>query len=103
MKESIKFYSIDEFEIKIYYSNKVMKFLKLNHILSENTLDGLMIKSVKRINGKSIRVDLKELHGKLQGLFRVRKGDIRIIFQYIKGEIHIVNIETIAYRGDVYK
>jgi len=38
----------------------------------------------------------------LQGLYRIRKGDLRIIFRYYKGEIHIVNIEKIDFRGDVY-
>ena len=43
----------------------------------------------------------KSLHGKLEGLWRIRIGNIRIIYEPLvdKGEIRIIKIGS---RGDVY-
>lgn len=46
--------------------------------------------------------DIVALHGELQGLYRVRKGEIRIVFGYRNEEIILVNIERIDWRGHVY-
>ena len=46
--------------------------------------------------------NIKPLSGKLQGSFRLRIGNIRIIYS-IDDTIKIVYIEVIGFRGDVYK
>ena len=46
--------------------------------------------------------NIKALTGDLQGSYRLRIGDIRIIY-YIDDAVNIVFIEVIGFRGDVYK
>jgi len=46
--------------------------------------------------------NIKKLSGELKGSFRLRLGDIRIIYSVDEGK-HIVYIEVIGFRGDVYK
>lgn len=46
--------------------------------------------------------NIKPLSGELQGSFRLRVGNIRIIYS-INDTIKIVYIEVIGFRGDVYK
>lgn len=44
--------------------------------------------------------DIKKLSG--HNLYRLRVGDYRILYM-IDNEIHLINIENIDNRGDVYK
>lgn len=91
------------FKLDINYSKTSEKFvLKNKSIISFEKVRELLEKGIKKLNNHDINIDIKELKGKLQGLYRIRKGDLRIIFRYYKGEIHIVNIEKIDFRGDVY-
>jgi mRNA interferase RelE/StbE len=46
--------------------------------------------------------NIKPLSGELQGSYRLRIGNIRIIYS-INDTIKIVYIEVIGFRGDVYK
>ncbi|NLO18573.1 MAG: hypothetical protein GX121_01625 [Ignavibacteria bacterium] len=90
-------------ELEINYSKTSEKFvLKNKSIISFKKIRELLEKGIRKLNNQNVNIDVKELKGKLQGLYRIRKGNIRIIFEYYKGQIHIVNIETIDFRGDVY-
>ena len=104
MKEFNKIIEIDDFKISFNFSKDSIKFLKNHeHILLVETVYELIVKGVKKLNGITINIDIIELHGNLKGYYRILIGNIGIIFQYIKGEIHIENIESISFRGDVYK
>ena len=46
--------------------------------------------------------NIKPLTGDLQGSYRLRIGNIRIIYS-IDDSVKIVYIEVIGFRGDVYK
>jgi mRNA interferase RelE/StbE len=46
--------------------------------------------------------NIKRLSGELKGSYRLRLGDMRVIYSVDEGK-HIVYIEVIGYRGDVYK
>lgn len=46
--------------------------------------------------------NIKPLTGDLQGSYRLRVGDIRIIYS-VDDAVKIVFIEVIGFRGDVYK
>jgi mRNA interferase RelE/StbE len=46
--------------------------------------------------------NIKQLSGELQGSYRLRIGNIRIIYS-IDDTVKIVYIEVIGFRGDVYK
>ena len=43
------------------------------------------------------------MKGAFKGNFRVRMGDVRIVFAYLDGDVRIVTIDTIDFRGSVYK
>ena len=45
---------------------------------------------------------IKKLTGKLEGLYRYRIGNLRIVYQVFKPESRVAVIE-IGTRGDVYK
>ena len=90
-------------ELQINYSNASEKFiLKNKSLISFEQIRDLIEKSIKKLNNQDINIDIKSLKGNLQGFYRIRKGDLRVIFKYYKGEIHIVNIEKIDFRGNVY-
>lgn len=90
-------------ELQINYSNASEKFiLKNKRLISFKQIRILIEKSIKRINNYDTNIDIKALKGNLKGFYRIRRGDLRIIFKYYKGEIHIVNIEKIDFRGNVY-
>jgi len=46
--------------------------------------------------------NIKKLSGELKGSYRLRLGDMRIIYS-VDAEKNIVFIEDIGFRGDVYK
>lgn len=49
-------------------------------------------------------MDYKQLQGNLKDIFRIRKGNIRIIVKVVDDEIIIETIiEDIGFRGDIYK
>ena len=91
-------------KINIEYSKKSIKFIKKNtDILNIETVKKLILKSLQWIlYNQIINIDLKQLKGKEDNLYRIRKGNIRIIFKVQKGQIIIVSIKTIGYRGNVY-
>ena len=55
-----------------------------------------------RLKGENVNVDVKKLTGDWTGYYRLRKGEIRIIFSLNKSEKSLY-VEKIDYRGDVYK
>jgi len=46
--------------------------------------------------------NIKKLSGELKGSYRLRTGDMRIIYS-VDEEQNIVYIEVIGFRGDIYK
>ena len=90
--------------IQFNFYKSAEKFLAKNkNLISREDIKESLIKAVYRLNGYSVNIDLAYLKGALLGKYRIRKGDIRIIFEYFNNEIHVVNIEEIGFRGDIYK
>lgn len=66
--------------------------------------------TVRRLNAAFDRLaedpfhhyNIKPLSGELQGSYRLRIGNIRIIYS-VDDTVKIVYIEVIGFRGDVYK
>ena len=66
--------------------------------------------TVRRLNAAFDRLaedpfhhyNIKPLSGELEGSYRLRIGNIRIIYS-VDDTIKIVYIEVIGFRGDVYK
>lgn len=77
------------------------KFLRKN----QNIEDVLIIEIKKLINkleGETVNINFKKLSGIWDGYYRIRKGKIRIIVfpDYLN---KVIYVETIDFRGDVYK
>ncbi len=93
-------------EIKISYLKKAMKFLKKNSsIITEDEVDNLVIKFIKkRVFKIDTNIDFKQMSGAISDVYRIRKGNIRIIVR-LKDEAVIIEaiIVDIGYRGDIYK
>jgi mRNA interferase RelE/StbE len=91
-------------KLKISYSSKSLKFLSRNQsVISESNVEELIIKAIKIIYKlEIIAIDVKRLKGEYKNYFRIRKGDLRIIFRVYRGEIYIAEIHDIDFRGNVY-
>jgi mRNA interferase RelE/StbE len=93
-------------ELKLTYLKKAKKFLDKNKsLITESQVDELVIKFImSRFFGKDTNVDFKQLQGSLENIYRIRKGNIRIIIQVVNDEVIIeAVIEDIGFRGDIYK
>jgi mRNA-degrading endonuclease RelE of RelBE toxin-antitoxin system len=52
---------------------------------------------------EEVAIDLQRLQGSLHDFFRIRTGDIRIVFSVQYGLVHIASISQIDVHGNVYK
>ncbi len=91
--------------LRIDYSKQSIKFLKKNpHLLTIEQVDELIIKAMKRLlKNETTNIDLKSLQGNQKGYYRIRIGNIRVIFSYLENTIVIASVENIGFRGDIYK
>jgi len=93
-------------DIKLTYLKKATKFLNKNRsVLTESEVDALIVKFIKKkLYNIDVTIDFKQMKGDIQDIYRIRKGNMRIIIKLIDGEIIIEAIvEDIGYRGDIYK
>lgn len=92
--------------VKISYSRRSEKFLKGNSKdISEEEIEDLLIKAFKKIFlKKDSNIDLKKMKGVSFNLYRIRKGNIRIVFTITKeSEVNInIDINDIGFRGNIY-
>ncbi len=91
--------------LQIRYSKKANKFLETNsNTITEEKVDTLIISAIKKIfKIGDTNVNLKKLKGKLKGGFRIKKGNIRIIFFLKKDKILEASVHDIDFRGNIYK
>lgn len=91
--------------LQIVYSKKANRFLQKNlESITEEEVDTLIISAVKKIfKFEESNIDLKKLRGKLKGSFRIKTGNIRVIFLLEKDKIMKVLINDIDFRGNIYK
>lgn len=92
--------------VKISYSKRAEKYLNGNsNVISEEEIEDLLIKAFKRIFQKEdSNIDLKKMKGVSFNLYRVRKGNIRIVFSITKENENNVNVDIndIGFRGNIY-
>lgn len=86
---------------KIDVSRQADKFTKKENIKDEKLLS-LIQKFINYSKGVDENINVKKLKGKWEGYHRIRIGKIRIILKANFKEREIF-IDTIDYRGDVYK
>ena len=86
---------------RIVYSKDADKFLEKNPKRKDGIVSEIK-KVIRKHNGEKVSIDIKNLEGKWKGYSRVRKGKVRIIFK-LDLEDGYIFIESIDFRGDVYK
>lgn len=62
-----------------------------------------ILKAICGLTQEPPKGDIKPMQGKAFGLFRLRVGDYRIIYDISENEIRVLTIHDIESRGDVYK
>jgi mRNA interferase RelE/StbE len=91
--------------LRLDIQKKANKFLEKNSkTLTEKEVDTLIVLAIKEIYKiEKTNADLKKLKGKLKGFFRIKQGDIRIIFSLKKNKVLKALINDIDFRGNIYK
>lgn len=85
---------------RIDYSKDAGKFIRENNLQVEVSEE--LKKFLLRLKGVDVNINLKKLVGDWDGYYRLRKGDIRIIFGIDK-QGKALYIERVDLRGRVYK
>lgn len=85
----------------IEFSKDTQKFLD-KHLDIEDMLIDEIKKLILKLKGQKVGINIKKLHGVWEGYQRIRKGKIRIVI-YLDYSDCIVYVDTIDFRGDVYK
>lgn len=80
---------------RIEFSDSARKFL----IKSDKNLSKKLLEKIELLNKNPERLQIKKLKGE-KGVFRIRSGDYRIIFEIYDDEILITKIGN---RKDIYK
>jgi len=83
------------------FSNNSLKFLKHNNLSKDVVLEKIKLVLLK-IRGENANIDVRKLHGKWYGFYRIRAGKLRIIAEFNFNDYKIY-IEEIDYRGNIYK
>ena len=84
---------------EIEFSRKAAKFYQK---VDATTVRRLNLAFAILAEGPFSHYSIKRLSGELKGSYRLRVGDIRIIYSVDESQ-KIVYIEVIGFRGDVYK
>lgn len=93
-------------DIRLTYRKCAKKFLDKNkNTITESQVDELLIKFIKsKFYAIDVNIDYKKLQGESDELYRIRKGNIRIVVSVKDDEVVIEAIvEDIGFRGDIYK
>ena len=85
----------------IKYSKESEKFIN-NENINRSIIKNLIIKTLLRLKGEKINLDLKKLKGKWEGFYRIRMGEIRVIIT-IDFKNKIIFVYSVDFRGSVYK
>jgi mRNA interferase RelE/StbE len=85
---------------RIDYSKDAHKFIQKNKLQADVSAE--LKKFLLRLKGVDVNIDLKKLIGDWEGYYRLRKGDVRIIFAINKPG-KALYVEKVDLRGSVYK
>ncbi len=85
----------------IKYSKESEKFIN-NENINRSIIKNLINKTLLRLKGEKINLDLKKLKGKWEGFYRIRMGEIRVIVT-IDFKNKIIFVYSIDFRRSVYK
>jgi mRNA interferase RelE/StbE len=85
---------------RIDYSKDANKFIQKNKLQADVSAE--LKKFLLRLKGVDVNINLKKLAGDWEGYYRLRKGEVRIIFSINKLE-KALYVEKVDLRGKVYK
>ncbi len=85
---------------RIDYSKDAHKFIVKYRIQEMITQE--LKKFLLKLEGQNSSIDVKKLWGEWAGYYRIRKGTLRIIFMMDVTE-HVIFVERVDFRGNVYK
>jgi mRNA-degrading endonuclease RelE of RelBE toxin-antitoxin system len=88
--------------IELAFTKSAQKFLAKNaDRCTKEQVQNLVTKALHRLQGKPENIDLERMKGKFQTFYRIRFGEIRILFRVEDGEIIITAIiQEIERRGN---
>ena len=91
-------------KIEIQFSKAAIKFIFKNSttITKHETKSYIISALQKLLLGQEVNIDLKKLKGKWKDYYRIRKGNIRIIFSIQNKQIIIVSVHSIDMRKNIY-
>ena len=85
----------------IELSNHAEKALRKKALTEDDLMDALD-KFISWTEKKDVNIDVKKMVGVWESFYRIRLGDIRIIL-LVDYERHVIFVDRIGPRGDVYK
>ena len=90
--------------IRFLYSDQAEKFVRKNSdsLSFEKVEEAVRLSLNKILRRESNTGDIKKLKAEWKGHWRVRLGNIRVIFRYENREPTITYITRIEFRGNVY-
>ena len=86
---------------KIILSQEAEKFLTRQHLPKEEVFE-LARRSIRKLQGEDINVDIKKLKGEWSGFYRSRAGKLRVIMEFDFDNLSAF-VERVDYRGSVYR
>ena len=86
---------------RIVISKEADKFLVKNPKIKPGIVSEIK-KIIRKHNGDTVSINIKNLEGKWKGYSRLRKGKVRVIFK-LDLENNYIFIDSIDFRGDIYK
>jgi mRNA interferase RelE/StbE len=93
--------------MEVQFSKRAVKFLKkLDAQTTERVRQKILqLHSILEADGiiPFTELDIKKLKGQWEGYFRLRVGQIRVIFTLVNNEIEILLIYDIDFRGNIYE
>ena len=90
--------------VRFVYSDQAEKFLRKNsnRLSFEQTEEAVRLALRKILRLENNNADIKRLKAEWKGHWRVRLGDIRVIFRYERGELIVSYITRSEFRGSAY-
>jgi mRNA interferase RelE/StbE len=92
--------------MEVRFSKRAVKFLKKLDAQSAEKVRQKILQLQSMLEAEGVipftELDIKKLKGQWDGYFRLRVGQIRVIFTIIDGEIEILLIQDIGFRGGIY-
>ena len=93
--------------MEVQFSKRAIKYLKkLDAKTAERVREKILqLQSVIESEGviPFNELDIKKLKGQWDGYFRLRVGQIRVVFTLVSGELEILLIYDINVRGSIYE